>query len=105
MIDPSDPRVLFAAERTLLAWIRTGLAIMGVGFAAAEFSVFLWGGIGLMILGAAMNVIGAIEYAEINRRLRSGDHRVPQRPIQLATAIALLLALGGLGAVVYLLSR
>ena len=25
---PEDPRVRFAAERTLLAWIRTGLALM-----------------------------------------------------------------------------
>ena len=29
---PDDPRVRFAAERTLLAWVRTGLAMMGFGF-------------------------------------------------------------------------
>jgi hypothetical protein len=28
---PEDPRVRFAAERTLLAWIRTGLAMMSTG--------------------------------------------------------------------------
>lgn len=27
--DDLDPRVAFAAERTLLAWIRTGIALMG----------------------------------------------------------------------------
>ena len=36
-----DPRVRFAAERTLLAWIRTGLALMGFGFVVARFGLFL----------------------------------------------------------------
>jgi hypothetical protein len=27
----SDPRVFFASKRTLLAWVRTGLAIIGLG--------------------------------------------------------------------------
>src|SRR5262249_20443151 len=38
---PEDPRVRFAAERTLLAWIRTGLALMGFGFVLARFSFLL----------------------------------------------------------------
>jgi putative membrane protein len=37
----SDPRVFFAAERTLLAWIRTGLTVMGFGFVVARFGLFL----------------------------------------------------------------
>lgn len=36
-----DPRVYFAAERTLLAWVRSGLAIMGFGFVVAKFGIFL----------------------------------------------------------------
>jgi uncharacterized membrane protein YidH (DUF202 family) len=38
---PEDPRVRFAAERTLLAWMRTGLALMGFGFVVARFGLFL----------------------------------------------------------------
>lgn len=36
-----DPRVRLAGERTLLAWIRTGLAMMGFGFVIARFGLFL----------------------------------------------------------------
>jgi len=37
----SDPRIYLAAERTLLAWIRTGLTVMGFGFVVARFGLFL----------------------------------------------------------------
>ena len=36
-----DPRVFFAAERTLLAWLRTGLTVMVVGFVVARFGLFM----------------------------------------------------------------
>lgn len=32
-----DPRVLWAEERTLLAWIPTGVSMMGFGFVVARF--------------------------------------------------------------------
>ncbi|MEQ1515835.1 MAG: DUF202 domain-containing protein [Usitatibacteraceae bacterium] len=38
---PSDPRVFFASERTLLAWMRTGIAIVGLGFIVSRFGLFL----------------------------------------------------------------
>ena len=38
---PSDPRVFFAAERTLLAWLRTGLTIMALGFMVSRFGLFV----------------------------------------------------------------
>jgi uncharacterized membrane protein YidH (DUF202 family) len=34
-------RDYLAAERALLAWIRTGLALMGFGFVVARFGLFL----------------------------------------------------------------
>jgi putative membrane protein len=36
-----DPRVLFAAERTLLAWQRSSLSLMGFGFLIERFGLFL----------------------------------------------------------------
>jgi putative membrane protein len=36
-----DLRDYLAAERTLLPWIRTGLALMGFGFVVARFGLFL----------------------------------------------------------------
>ena len=34
-------RLALAEERTLLAWVRTGLALMGFGFVVARFGLFL----------------------------------------------------------------
>jgi putative membrane protein len=36
-----DPRVYLAAERTILAWLRTGIAVMAFGFVVARFGLFL----------------------------------------------------------------
>lgn len=40
-INECDPRVQMAAERTLLAWVRTGLALMAFGFVVARFALIL----------------------------------------------------------------
>lgn len=37
----SYPRVFFAAERTLLAWVRSGITVMALGFVVAKFGLFL----------------------------------------------------------------
>jgi len=41
MTEKCDPRVLFASERTLLAWNRTSISLMAFGFVVERFGVFL----------------------------------------------------------------
>lgn len=42
-ISDSDPRDFFTAERSLLAWLRTGLSVIAIGFVVSRFGLFLEG--------------------------------------------------------------
>src|SRR5271155_1238146 len=87
-----DPRIYFAAERTFLAWIRTGLGLMGVGFAVSRFGLFLremqageahstirttgfsvYTGVALVALGVVVNVVALMQYVRTTRELREGS--------------------------------
>ncbi len=116
-----DLRTHLAAERTFLAWIRTGVACMGFGFVVARFSIFLhelgfvqgsspvrssvalWLGTALVAAGVLMNVISAWHHARLVGTLNRGE-TPPSRPSAQAVILALLLAMIGLGMVIYLLS-
>lgn len=119
-----DPRTYFAAERTFLAWIRTGLGLMGVGFAVARFGLFLrqlresqhlsapvpahgiglsvYSGVALVALGVIVNLTAVLHHIQTVRDLRSGAW-VAGRVARNAVALALVLAAVGIGMGVYLL--
>jgi putative membrane protein len=116
----SDPRVHFAAERTFLAWIRTGLALMGFGFVVARFGLFLRelaathgdhglrptkfslvAGTGLIIVGVVINIAAALNHVRLTGELREGTYD-PGQPSYTAVALSLLLAASGIAMAVYL---
>ncbi|MGA8937900.1 MAG: DUF202 domain-containing protein [Acidobacteriaceae bacterium] len=116
-----DPRVYFAAERTFLAWIRTGLGLMGVGFAVSRFGLFLreFGitqhqptqtstthsvitGVALVLLGVLINITAVINHLLITKQLASGTWQ-PGKPSRTAVALAILLAVLGVAMAIYLI--
>jgi putative membrane protein len=111
-----------AAERTYLAWIRTGLALLGLGFVVARFGLFLerldylehitpahsyglsvWFGTGLILAGVAVYLSSAWNYVRLVRALNQGEV-VPARPSVQAVLVAVFLALVGLAMAIYLIS-
>ncbi|HTZ60584.1 MAG TPA: DUF202 domain-containing protein [Acidobacteriaceae bacterium] len=115
-----DPRVYFAAERTFLAWIRTGLGLMGVGFAVSRFGLFLrelsaganhlppqasglslWSGVILVALGVFVTLSAVVRHFQLVRELRSGEWRAGRVSTD-AVILGLLLSTFGVAMVLYL---
>ena len=119
-----DPRVYFAAERSFLAWIRTGLALMGFGFVVARFGLFMRVmneitthgssaqststgfsfavGVSLVVFGVFVNIAATIHHVRLTAQLAAGNYRAG-RPGVFAIAVAIFLALVGLAMATYLL--
>jgi len=116
-----DLRIPLAAERTLLAWLRTGLAMMGFGFVVARFGIFLRElaaargvppshsahtsqvvGTALVVLGVVVNVVAALQHARFVVRYNRGE--TPRaHPISMGVLLSVVLALLGGAMAVYLL--
>lgn len=110
-----DLRILQANERTLLAWVRTGLALMGFGFVIARISPWLseagvdqngswavWTGAALLVLGTFCNVTAGVRFVRIRAAILAGAPVVPGQAAALSLAFGLALV-GGLLAVHVLL--
>jgi putative membrane protein len=121
MEEQQDPRVYFAAERTFLAWIRTGLGLMGIGFAVSRFGLFLrelapsqthapipttgvsvWSGVALVALGVVVTLGSVLRHIQLIGELRSGTWR-PGKVSRDGIVLGLILAAVGLGMAIYLI--
>lgn len=117
---PVDSREYLAAERTFLAYIRTGLALMAFGFVVARFSLFLreiawirqqavttpglseWFGTAFVLFGSVLNVTALLEYRRWVRRLNA-TYQAAWRPARAPVVTAALVALCGGMLAVYLI--
>jgi putative membrane protein len=116
-----DPRVYFAAERTFLAWIRTGLGLMGIGFAVSRFGLFLrqisvlevhqnarttglslWSGVALVTLGVIVTLSSVLRHIQLIHQLSSGTWQ-PGRVSRDAVVLGLILAAVGIAMAIYLM--
>lgn len=118
MSELDDPRVLFASERTLLAWNRTSLALMAFGFVIERFGVLIsifspqhagqlkigisfWVGITFILLGAYVAAAAAIEYRRVLKTLKPIE--IPSGyQVNLGVVTNLLVAILGVMLTVYL---
>ena len=119
MSDLNDPRVFFAAERTLLAWSRTSITVMVFGFVVERFgllvhlllpkggeiiqrNISLWVGLIFILFGVTLSVLSMIQYFRVLKTLKKEE--VPQGYwLHLGVVTNIVLALLGLLVTLYLL--
>lgn len=94
MLDP-DVRFLLANERTLLAWIRTALAVVAGGVALTQIgnSSNTQDVIGLaaIILGGFMATVGYIRFQAADKAIRRGElPTLGHEPVIQAASVAVI---------------
>jgi putative membrane protein len=114
MTDPSNLllRDRLANERTLLAWLRTAVALMGFGVVVARFGVFLdtigrvnglpdgggsssrWMGTALLLTGTMVGALGAWRTRAFAQRLGTLGRPPGDGTLVITTALVTVLGLG-----------
>ena len=113
MSNLDDPRVLFAAERTLMAWSRTAAGLMAFGFvidrtallapgAAAAPAFALWIGVAFVLLGITLSMLSIMQYRRSVATLRPLEIP-PGYWINLSVYAAALIAVLGVALTAFLM--
>ena len=112
MSNLEDPRVLFAAERTLMAWSRTAAGLMAFGFvidrtallvprAGASAELALWIGLGFVVLGVLLSLLSIVQYRRSVATLRPVEIP-PGYWVNLSVYVSAIIGLLGLALAAYL---
>lgn len=114
---PPDLRIVQANERTLLAWVRTGLGIMAFGFVVARLGLWLRTlqpeahagggsvivGVLVVLVGTGTLVAGAVRFVRAHRAIVRREEHVPGTLVGVLLAGAL--ATAGVSLAAYLALR
>lgn len=108
-----------ANERTFLAWVRTGAAIVVFGFAIGRFAIAMhqltalqghpvrtagmsvWMGSGAIVAGVALVVAGLVRYRKTRAQLESGTFEPAGFVLDLITILTVLFGLALAGYLIY----
>ena len=118
-INPNRARDHLANERTFLAWVRTGAAIVVFGFAIGRFSIAMrqltaleghplrtagisvWMGSGAILAGVALVVAGLVRYRKTRVQLDAGTFEPAGFVLDLVTVVTVVFGLALAGYLVY----
>jgi inner membrane protein YidH len=117
--NPNRARDHLANERTFLAWVRTGAAIVVFGFAIGRFSIAMrqlaafsghpvrtagvsvWMGAASIVAGVVLVFAGMVRYRKTREQLEAGTFQPAGFVVDLVTVLTVLFGLALAGYLIY----